>query len=212
MNKIKVLLADDHPIVRNGIKNLLENSGEVNVIGEASNGEQALAMVGELNPDLVISDLEMPGINGLQLADKIREKGMNTKVIIFSMHNEEEYVIGAFDSGALGYIPKDCSEKDLLTGIHTVLEGREYISDKVAKLLASNLVKQRKVSHAATKLTTREKEVLTCIVNGLSNKQIAEKLFISNRTVETHRTNIMKKLNLKNTAQLVRTAISQNLI
>ncbi|KEO72322.1 response regulator transcription factor [Anditalea andensis] len=211
MEDIKVVLADDHVVVRNGIKMLLESAGEIKVIGEASNGQEALDVVRELQPDVLIVDIRMPIMNGLEATSQLGSYSVKTKALILSMHNDEEYVLQAMDSGAAGYLLKDTSKEEFIKAIHSVHQGGKYFSGDISNILVNSYlnVKSNKNSKSSdiTKqydLTKREKEILELIIVGINNKEIADKLGKSVRTIETHRFNIMKKLNVNNVVELIK--------
>ncbi|GAB3649661.1 response regulator transcription factor [Echinicola sediminis] len=211
MEKIKVILADDHMVVRSGIKNLLENEGEVEVIGEASNGEEALEQVKALKPDLLIIDIRMPVMNGLDATKKLTALKIPTKALILSMHDDEDYILQSIDSGASGYLLKDTSKDEFMKAIRTIFQGGQYFSGDISQVLVKSYlnVKDRKVTKSVSPantydITKREKQILKLISDGISNKEIAEQLGKSVRTIETHRFNIMKKLKVSNVVELLK--------
>lgn len=211
MEKIKVVLADDHMVVRSGIKNLLENEGEVEVIGEASNGEEALERVKALAPDLLIIDIRMPVMNGLDATKKLSGLKLPTKALILSMHDDEDYILQSIESGASGYLLKDTSKDEFMKAIRTIHQGGQYFSGDISQVLVKSYlnIKDRKVTKNVTPantydITKREKQILKMISDGISNKDIAEQLGKSIRTVETHRFNIMKKLKVSNVVELLK--------
>ncbi len=212
---VKIVLADDHNIVRNGIKSLLENEPGIKVVGESEDGEGAFEMVMQLKPDILISDINMPKLNGIELTEKLVATGIETNILILSMYNDEAYILRSVEAGVMGYLPKDAEYEEILKAINSLVRGDMYYNADVTRILTSSLVRSNHIKRELDKfgeLTKREKEVLKNIVEGNSNKIIAEHLFISTRTVDTHRTNIMKKLRAKNTADLVRKAIQNDLI
>lgn len=211
---IKIVLADDHKIVRNGVKSLVENDKEIKVIGEAETGLEAWGLVQKLKPDVLVTDINMPDLNGLELTQNIADSKLDTNVLILSMYNDEGYILKAVEAGVMGYLPKDAEYEDILKGIKQIASGNMFYNAEVTRVLTESILNSphRKARIEVPSLTSRESEVLDCIVQGNSNKVIAEVLFISTRTVDTHRTNIMKKLNARNTADLVRIAISEDLI
>lgn len=211
--KISVVLADDHSIVRKGISLVLENDEQIEIIGQASDGKEALEMVEKLTPDVLVADISMPELNGIELTRQISEKELSTNILILSTHFEEEYILKSFDAGASGYLPKDADEDEVINAIHTIAEGEIYYTPEVSQILAQSVIKKNKKELGENKeLTEREIEVLQLVVDGLSNKEIADKLFISVRTVDTHRRNLMEKLEAKNTAELVRKAFEKKLV
>ncbi|MCG8386516.1 MAG: response regulator transcription factor [Cytophagales bacterium] len=210
--KIKVVLADDHSVVRKGIKMLISGDESIEILGEAASGTEALQMVKSMGPNIIITDISMPGMSGIELAEKIKTEYPSTKVLVLSTHNDEEYILRSFEAGALGYLPKDTEEDEFLAAIKTVADGDVYYTNEVSNILTKSLIKQKRSFDDTRDLTEREKEILKLIVEGLSNKEIGDKLFISVRTVDTHRRNIMDKIEAKNTAELVRKAIEDKLI
>ena len=214
MSPVKVVLADDHEIVRNGIKTLLESEGEIEVLGEASNGIEAIEKVLELKPEILILDIRMPLMNGIEATAKLREVSPNTKVLILSMHDDEEYIIKSAESGASGYLLKDTNKQEFIKAIATIKNGHKYFSGDISNILVNNYlnIKEGKTSTSNSNstdatdygITKREKQILQLIYKGVSNKDIAEQLGKSVRTIETHRFNIMKKLGVGNITELLR--------
>ncbi|RLD25650.1 MAG: DNA-binding response regulator [Bacteroidetes bacterium] len=212
---VKIVLADDHNIVRNGIRSLLENEHGIKVVGESEDGEAAYKLVMQLKPDILISDINMPKVNGIELTEKIIASDVSTHILILSMYNDEAYILKSIEAGVMGYLPKDAEYGEIIKAIRALSKGEMYYNADVTRIITNSLVRSNLIKRELDKLgdlTKREKEVLKNIVAGHSNKIIAEKLFISTRTVDTHRTNIMKKLRAKNTADLVRKAIQNDLI
>ncbi len=215
MNKIRILLADDHPLVRSGLVKLLEPYKEFVVVGEASDGEEAVAMTTKLEPDVVVIDLSMPKLSGVEATKIIEKNNPSTKVLVLTMHDSEEYVYQILKSGAGGYVLKNSSRDELAAAIRAVAKGEKFFSPRVSEIMVEAYLRKaekREESPLEDKdlpLTKREKEILFYIADGLSNTQIAEKLFISPRTVDTHRTNIMQKLDIHDAANLVRFALSK---
>ncbi|MEM7106726.1 MAG: response regulator transcription factor [Bacteroidota bacterium] len=210
--KIKVVLADDHSVVRKGIKMLISNDEGIEIVAEASSGEEALTMIREFDPDILITDISMPGMTGIELTEAIKNEKVHAKVLVLSTYTDEEYILSAFEAGALGYLPKDTDEDQFIAAIKTVAGGEVYYTKEVSDILTKSLIKQKRTYADPLELTDREKEILKLIVDGMSNKEVADKLFISVRTVDTHRRNIMDKIDAKNTADLVRKAIKEKLI
>lgn len=216
MNKIRVLIADDHDIVRFGIVTVLNASPWVEVVGEVTNGEEALAAFATLNPDVCMLDISMPGMSGIETATAIRKQHPDAVILILTMHQNEEYLNQALKAGAAGYILKQSSIRELVSAIRDVHQGRTVFSEPIAKLMADQYVKQAVFGtdltvDSAIRLTRREKEITKLIVDGKTSQEIADVLFISPRTVEAHRANLMQKLGLKNTAALVRFAVANGL-
>ncbi|GGZ29077.1 DNA-binding response regulator [Echinicola pacifica] len=211
MEKIKVVLADDHMVVRSGIKNLLENEGEVTVIGEASNGEEALEVVQEVKPDLLIIDIRMPVMNGLEATKKLNSLDQGIKALILSMHDDEDYILQSIESGASGYLLKDTSKEEFMKAIRTIHQGGQYFSGDISQVLVKSYLNNQGTKTPKTVLssnqydiTKREKQILKMISDGISNKEIADQLGKSIRTIETHRFNIMKKLKVNNVVELLK--------
>ncbi|MGB0525867.1 MAG: response regulator transcription factor [Flammeovirgaceae bacterium] len=225
MSKIRVLLADDHDIVRDGIKLLLEKEGDIQVIGEASNGTEALTKVGELSPDVTIMDISMPEMNGLEATRALTQENPTNKILILSMYDNDDYIMKSIEYGASGFILKGANREDFIKAIHTVSDGQKYFSPDVSAVIVEHYLHQKTATyHSPEKkafseqsssgikpLTKREKALVNLIIQGYDNKAISEQFNISIRTVETHRFNIMKKVGVNNAADLVRVAIQNNL-
>lgn len=214
MNPITILLADDHDVVRKGMKMLLEDEEEVKVIGEASDGLDAIEKVGILMPNVVILDLTMPKMNGIEAAKVISEEYPAVKILIFSMHNNREYIVNSVENGASGYLLKDTGKEELMRAIKVVSEGRKYFPPEISEVIIDELLAKTAVDSQEDKnrpifqkITPKEKQILGMIVQGLNSREIADKLFLSIRTVDNHRANMMKKTKAKNTADLVKMAI-----
>jgi DNA-binding NarL/FixJ family response regulator len=215
MNSIRILLADDHGVVRKGLRYLLQKSPEMEVVGEASDGREAVAMAADLNPDVVVMDIAMPHLNGIEATSQIVKKNPKVGVIILSMHSDETYLVRALTAGAKGYLLKDSAETDLLRAVKTVCSGRPFFSPTIAQTLLEDYLlqlQQRNLQDSYELLTDREKEVLQLLAEGKSNKEVANLLNLSLYTVETHRANLMQKLNLHNTAELVLYAVRKKII
>ena len=219
MDPIKILLADDHALIRTGIKNLLEGHSEFKVVGEASDGDEALQKAKSLSPDVVIIDISMPKLSGIEATRQIVKRHPSTRVLVLTMHENAEYVYQIFKAGAGGYILKNAGKEELIDAIRSVADGKRFVGRHVSELMISEYMKkaderdfkkeESQGSSAAgqTALTSREREILELIAQGLNNQQIGERLFISPRTVDTHRTNIMQKLHVHDAANLVRYAL-----
>jgi len=208
---VTILLADDHAIVRDGLKALLKDEQDFVVIGEAADGLEAVRMVDRLRPDVLVWDLRMPGLTGLEVT---RQVSRLTNVVILSMHANEAYVIEALRKGAMGYILKDSTSADLVKAIRGVLSGKRYLSQPLSETMVDALLKRSKTSELDPyeTLTTREREVFQLVAQGKSNLEISELLTLSPRTVEIHRANMMHKLNLESQADLIRLAIKRGVI
>ena len=212
-----ILIVDDHPFFREGLKSLLARSSKYRIVGEAGNGEEAFRKAKELNPDLIIMDISLPDGSGIDVSQEIRELLSDTKIVILSMHLKIDYIVKAFRSGAIGYITKDSATETLLECLETVSKGEYYMDPSLSHAVVEGLVKTREQETEVTgtgysALTPREQEILRWLAEGLSAKEIADKLFISQKTVENHRANIMNKLDLHSTVELVRYAAKYGLI
>jgi len=212
---VKILIADDHGIVRTGLKLLLDRAPGMEVVGEAADGREAVRLARELKPDIAILDIGMPLLNGLDAAAHILRENDRTGIIILSMHTDESYILRALDAGAKGYLLKDHADEDLERAIQSVAAGKPYFSPSIAQALLEdyvNLMRERRVQDSYDLLTEREREVLQLLAGGKSNKEVASVLNISPYTIETHRNNLMQKLNLHNTAEIVLYAVRKALI
>lgn len=213
--QIRLVLADDHKIVRDGIKSLLQYESRYEIAGEAENGEEAIALVEKLNPRLVIMDINMPVLNGIDATRIITEKYPDTRVLALTMTSEQEHIRKMIEAGAGGYILKNSGREELVSAIDTIAEGRNYFSDEVKDAIMQNMVQKQakndKIAGEPIPLTRREKDVLNLILKEFTNYEIAEKLFISARTVDAHRRNLLEKTGARNTAGLVKFAIENNL-
>jgi DNA-binding NarL/FixJ family response regulator len=210
---IRVLVADDHTIVRAGIRHVLESEAGFEVVGEAANGAEALSLAAELRPDVVVLDISMPGGSGLQLATRLRGSSPEPRVLILSMHDNAEYVLESLRAGANGYLLKDTAATELRSAIRAICRGESYFSPPIAGRLREALRSDR-TTPAGTldQLTVREREVLLGIVQGKTNKEIATGLGISHRTVETHRESLMRKLQIRTVAELTRFALATGIM
>lgn len=223
MNKsTSIVLADDHSLVRDGIRALLEEENDLLVIGEVSNGKEAIAMVNDKQPDLLIIDIRMPEMNGIEAVEILRNQGTNTKCIILSMHDSEEYILKSVNAGASGYLLKDTGKTEFLKAIHTVRDGGKYFSGDISNVLVNNLLNKttspipsmpvNNKDDNPFDLTGKELQILELVLSGLTNKQISEKLNKSKRTIETHRFNLMRKMDVKNLIDLSKKAQLHNLM
>jgi len=210
---ISVLIVDDHKIVREGLHSLLSRERDIHVIGEADSGRVAIQMVKEHKPDVVIMDISMPDMNGIEASRRIRDEMPECMVIALSMHADRRFVVEMLKAGAKGYMLKDCAADDLVNGIRTVAMGDTYLSPKVSNLLVADYMKrlQDTPSSCLSVLSAREREVLQLLSEGNNTKEIAFSLNISIKTVETHRTQIMKKLKLHSIAELTKLAVREGL-
>lgn len=205
---IRVVLADDHVFVRDGIKSLLENEANIEVVGEATDGVEAIKIVEIVKPDLLILDIRMPNLTGIEVVEKLRSQNNLVKIVMLSMHESEEYVLKSIKAGADGYLLKGSSKEEFMKAVHTVANGGKYFSGDISSILIGQL--SNPVASLETKqsldddmmITKREKEILQLLLSGKGNKEIAEALDISKRTAEVHRFNLMKKLKVKNLMEL----------
>ena len=212
---IRILLADDHGVVRKGLRFLLERQIEMEVVGEASDGREAVRLAEELKPDIAIMDIAMPLLNGIEATAQIVKKEPRTSVIILSMHSDEDYLLSALNAGAKGYLLKDSAEVDVVRAIQAVANGTPFFSPEIAKTLLEDYMRflqQRNLQDSYELLTEREKETLQLLAEGKSNKEVAALLNVSVYTVDTHRTHLMQKLNLHNTAEIVLYAVRKKII
>lgn len=218
MDEIKVILADDHTLVRKGIRAMLESDPEIRVVGEADNGLQALEQARELSPDIVVMDVRMPEMSGLEACARLSSYAPGSKSIILSMHDSEDYVLQSLSAGAWGYLLKDIDKSEFIKALKQVYTGNKYFSGAVSNILANQLLKESPApagippKHDPYGLTKREKEILSMVISGKQNKQIAEHLGKSVRTVETHRFNIMKKLGVNNAVDMINKVMKENLV
>lgn len=217
-DKIRVILADDHVFVRDGIKSLLENEANITVVGEATDGLEALSLIDSLQPDLLILDIRMPNMTGIEVVEQLRSKNNLVKIVMLSMHESEEYVLKSIQAGADGYLLKGSSKEEFLKALHTVANGGKYFSGDISSILIGQLTNPVLTSSPKQSLgeeqliTKREKEILKLLLTGKGNKEIAEALDISKRTAEVHRFNLMKKLKVKNLMELSNKAAEYSLL
>jgi len=213
LNAITVLLADDHPIVRQGLRYLLESDPEFHVVGEAGDGVEAIHMLENLKPDVLVVDMMMPGLNGLEVLRQFKKISPATRAIVLSMQSANAYVVEALNLGAEGYVLKETGPTELADAIHTVVQGERFISEKlVVRLEATGKKAEEAPLDAYQTLTTREREILQLTAEGKSSTEIGDLLVISPRTVEAHRSKIMKKLDLHNMTDLIRYAIKRGIL
>ncbi len=215
MSKVRILLADDHGLVRKGLRFVLESEPTMEVVGEAGDGREAVRMAEALNPGVVIMDIGMPNLNGIDATAQIVKQNPQAGVIMLSVHSDESYLVRALGAGAKGYLLKDSAELDVVRAVQSVAQGRPFFSPAIAKTLLEDYMRylqQRNLADSYDLLTDREKEVLQLLAEGKSNKEVAALLDLSLYTVETHRTHIMQKLNLHNTAEIVLYAVRKKII
>jgi DNA-binding NarL/FixJ family response regulator len=211
---VSILLADDHQVVRLGVKTLLEAEPDFKVVGEASNGLEAKTLVERLRPDILVLDLMMPGLNGMEVTRQVKQFAPQTRIIILSMQATEAYVLEALRNGASGYVLKQADMSELIQAIRQVMEGRDYLSPEFTQraIEAYRDKAEAASSNLYDSLTAREREVFQMAAEGLTTAEIAERLFLSPRTVEMHRGNLMRKLGLRNQTELVRYAIWRGIL
>lgn len=211
---IRLLLADDHLLFRAGLKSMLEKSSDLEIVGEAVDGHATLQLAEKLSPDIILLDISMPGLNGLEALRRLSETQPGIRVIILSMHSDRRYVTESIKAGAKGYVLKDSTVEELVTAIRTIMRGEVYLSSRIAKVLVSDYVSLTAATEATSdsSLTTREREVLQLVAEGYSTKDVASRLCNSIKTVETHRKRIMDKLDIHSVAELTRYAIRERII
>lgn len=209
---IKVMLADDHVLIREGIRQLLEFDGAIEVIDEANDGNECLEKLNRVKPDILLLDINMPKKNGIEVLEEIKNNNMNVKVLILTVHKEVEYLLKAVDIGVDGYILKDTESNELKKAIISIVNGESYIQPNLIPALNSKLVSRDKDKDKIDALTNREMEVLICVANGMFNREIADELSISERTVKNHVTNIFKKIDVADRTQAAVFAIKNDII
>jgi DNA-binding NarL/FixJ family response regulator len=215
MRKTRVLLADDHQLMRSGVRLMLEREADLTVVGEAGDGREAVALAKTLKPEVVVMDIGMPNLNGIEAALQMTQHNPELAVVMLSMHSDESYVLRALKAGARGYLLKDSAEADLIKAVHVVAGGKSFFSPAVTKVLLDDYVRKLKRSgteDAYDLLTPREREILQLIAEGKSNKDVANLLNLSVYTVESHRSNLMEKLNLKGVPELILYAVRKGII
>ena len=215
MKPICILLADDHPVVRDGLRALLEREADMSIVAEAADGREAVRLAEEHSPDVVIMDLAMPILNGIEATRRIVAKRPHTAVVILSMHQDESYVLGSLNAGAKGYLLKDSMRKEVTEAIRAVSQGRSFLTRKVSAMLQEDYISQlrrRGLEDSYELLTDREREILQLIAEGRANKEVASLLNISLTTVETHRTHILQKLDLHSVPELILYAVRKGII
>ena len=212
---IHILLADDHSVMRTGLRLVLERQADFQVVGEASDGREAIALAQQHRPEVVVMDVTMPNLNGIEAARQISSAQPETSIVMLSMHSDEAYVLRALKAGARGYLLKESAESDLIAAIRAVHSGKAFFSPAVSRMLVEDYIRQlqdREIEDSYELLTTREREILQLIAEGRSNKEIAGILNLSLYTVETHRGNMMEKLNLHTVPELILYAVRKGVI
>ena len=215
MNKIHILLADDHAVMRTGLRLVLERQPDFEVVGEASDGREAVALTQQHRPEVVVMDVTMPNLNGIEAARQISASLPQSGIVMLSMHSDEAYVLRALKAGARGYLLKESAESDLIAAIRAVHAGKAFFSPAVSRMLVEDYVRQlqdREIEDSYELLTTREREILQLIAEGKSNKEVAAILNLSLYTIETHRGNLMEKLNLHTVPELILYAVRKGVI
>ena len=214
-NPYEIVIAEDHTILRQGLRALLSSDPDFEVVGEAEDGRAAVRSVEKLSPDLLLMDLSMPRMTGMEAITEIKKRSPDTRIVVLTVHKGEEYVLSALRAGADGYVLKDAGRDELVTAVKKVLEGKRYLSPDISDKVIEGYLEGRRSSKDQTPwdtLTQREREILKLIAEGYKNKEIAEQLFISLKTVEKHRSNLMRKLDLHNTAALTAFAMEKGII
>jgi two-component system, NarL family, response regulator NreC len=215
MNNIRILVADDHGIVRQGLRFVLEREADLEVVGEAADGREAVRLAEALDPRVIIMDIGMPQLNGIEATSQIVRRDPDVKVIILSMHSDEVYLLRALSAGVRGYLLKGTADQDLVRAVRAVAEGKCFFSPAISQMLAEEYTRQLRKTNAQDSyelLTEREREILQLLAEGKSNKEVATVLDVSPYTVETHRTHLMQKLNLHNTAEIVLYAVRKQIV
>jgi len=212
MDKIKVLVADDHAIMRDGIRALLSLHDDIEIVGEASEGKEAIEKTRELAPDVIVMDIAMPGMDGLEATRRITKQNPKVKVLALTQYDSKEYVLAAIKAGCAGYVPKKALGSELASAIHAVYHGGSFLYPSAATALVENYRQQPQTADAYDQLTPREREILKLIAEGRTSREIAEMLFISLKTVMGHRTRIMEKLDLHNRTELIKYAVRKGLL
>jgi len=211
--RIKIVIADDHQLFREGLANLLSNDKDIEIVAQAGNGIDTIDKIMEQEPDVVLMDISMPEMDGIEATQRIVAVKPGIKIIALSMHAEKQYIKGMFEAGASGYLFKNCSYDELIKALHTVSSGEKYLSKKITEIMIQDyLGKEENVTVFTAELTERESEILKLIAEGHSVSEISERLFVSVKTIGTHKQHILEKLNLKTTTDLVKYAIRKGII
>ncbi len=215
MNSIRILLADDHTVMRNGLRLLLERQPNFSVVGEASDGRETVRLAENLSPEVVVMDIAMPNVNGIEASRQITGAHPETAIVILSMHSDESYVIRALKAGARAYLLKDSAEGDLIAAIHAITEGKSFFSPAISRILVEDYMRQLEQKHVEDTyelLTAREREILQLVAEGKANKEVAAMLNLSIYTIETDRTHILQKVNLHTVPELMLYAVRKGII
>ena len=214
-SKYRIVIAEDHTILREGLKSLFSSSPDFEIVGEAEDGREAIQCVEKIKPDLILTDLSMPKMSGMDAIREIKKQSPKTKILVLTVHKAEEYILSTFKAGANGYVLKDSTHAELVMAVRKVLSGKKYISSEISDKVIEGYLEGKKTlkSHTSFEtLTQREREILKLIAEGYKNKEIADYLCISPKTVEKHRSNLMEKLNLHNVQALTAFAIEKGLV
>jgi len=217
MENIQVFLVDDHQLVRDGIKALLAGIPDIKIIGEANDGKEMLEKLGSCNPDIILMDISLPDLSGIELTRRLARERPGIRILILSMYTSEDFVFNAMKAGAKGYLPKNTSRKELLDAIYAIFRGHEFFSEVISKVILKSFVRQATQpepsgNNVTNTLTRREREILKLFAEGFNNLEISEKLHISIRTVESHKNHIVRKLGLKSTVEMVKFAIKHKIV
>jgi len=217
MEKIKLILVDDHQLVRTGIANLLAGETGFEIIGEAADAKDLFELLKKSHPDITVLDIALPGMSGIEITKKLHNDYPGIRILILSMHTSEEFIFNAINSGARGYLPKNTSRKELIEAIYAIHRGEEFFAESISNVILKSYIKKAKSDSPEDEnneslLSKREIEVLKLFAEGMTNQEIADKLFISIRTVESHKNHIMARLELKTTVDLVKFAIRNNIV
>ncbi len=217
MEKIRLILVDDHQLVRTGIANLLTGEAGFEIIGEAADSKDLFELLKQSQPEIIVLDIALPGMSGIEITKKLHNNFPGIRILILSMHTTEEFIFNAINSGARGYLPKNTSRKELIEAINAIHRGEEYFAESISNVILKSYIKKAKSDSAEDEnnenlLSKREIEVLKLFAEGMTNQEIADKLFISIRTVESHKNHIMARLELKTTVDLVKFAIRNNIV
>jgi DNA-binding NarL/FixJ family response regulator len=208
---ISVILADDHQVVRDGLKTLLEAQSDIRVVGAAADGVDAVAKAAQLKPDVVVMDISMPDMNGVEAARRIHAARAETRIVMLSMHSDAEHVYRALEAGATGYLLKNSAGSELVTAVRAVHAGRRYLTEKINELVIAGYLGEKRAASPLESLSKRERDILQHIVDGRNNRETAELLHISVKTVETYRSRMLQKLGIRNVTELVKFAITHGL-
>lgn len=210
---IRIIIADDHQLFREGLANLLSDSSDIEILAQAGNGREAINKAMELNPDVMVMDIGMPVLDGVEATRRLVAELPDTKVVALSMHAEKQYIKGMFEAGASGYLFKNCSYDELIRAIRTVYSGKKYLGDAITEIMIQDyLAKEESLPLIDSELTERESEILKLIAEGISVSDISDQLFVSVKTIGTHKQHILEKLNLKSTTDIVKYAIKKGII